>query len=117
MAEQFVFTIHRLNKYYGQRHVLKNINLAFYPGAKIGIVGDNGAGKSTLLRIMAGLDKDFDGHAEPARNVRVRLVPQEPRLEPGKNVRQNLEMAFAETVALLKEYEDITSRMGEMDPD
>src|SRR5690606_26302600 len=92
MAE-FVFHIHRLNKSYGQKQVLKNINLSFYPGAKIGIVGDNGSGKSTLLRIMAGVDKDYDGTAEPLKGVRVGYVPQEPRLDETKNVRENLEMA------------------------
>lgn len=114
---EFVFSIYRLNKHYGQRQVLKDINLSFYPGAKIGIVGDNGSGKSTLLRIMAGLDKDFDGHAEPMPNVRVGFVPQEPMLDPTKNVKQNLEMAFASTVALLEEYDAITASMGDLDPD
>ncbi len=117
MAEQFIFTMYGLNKYYGQKQVLKDINLCFYPGAKIGIVGDNGSGKSTLLRIMAGLDDDFQGQAEPARGVKVGLVPQEPQLDPTKTVRQHLEMAFADTMKLLAEYEDITNRMGEMDGD
>ncbi|MBX7244995.1 MAG: energy-dependent translational throttle protein EttA [Candidatus Sumerlaeaceae bacterium] len=117
MAEQFIFTIYKLNKYYGTRQVLKNINLCFYPGAKIGIVGDNGSGKSTLLKIMAGLDQDFQGTAEPARKVRVGFVPQEPHLDPTKNVRQNLEMAFAETVELLKEYDEVTASLGELDGD
>ncbi len=117
MAEQYVFTIHRLNKFYGQRQVLKEINLAFYPGAKIGVVGDNGSGKSTLLKIMAGWDKEFDGHAEPARGVRIGFVPQEPQLDPDKTVRGNLEMAFAETVALLKEYDEVANALGELEGD
>lgn len=117
MAEQFIFTIHRLNKSHGQKQVLKNINLSFYPGAKIGIVGDNGSGKSTLLRIMAGQDQNFDGKAEPGRKIRVGFVPQEPRLDPEKNVRQNLEMAFSDTVGLLAEYDELTASMGDMDPD
>ncbi len=116
MAE-FVFHIHRLNKSYGQKQVLKNINLSFYPGAKIGIVGDNGSGKSTLLRIMAGVDKDYDGTAEPLKGVRVGYVPQEPRLDETKNVRENLEMAFAETVRILKEYEEIANKVGELEGD
>ena len=116
MAE-FVFHIHRLNKSYGQKQVLKNINLSFYPGAKIGIVGDNGSGKSTLLRIMAGVDKDYDGTAEPLKGVRVGYVPQEPRLDETKNVRENLEMAFAETVRLLKEYEELANKVGELEGD
>jgi len=114
---EFVFSIHRLNKSYGQKQILKNINLSFYPGAKIGIVGDNGSGKSTLLRIMAGVDKDFDGTAEPMKNVRVGYVPQEPRLDETKNVKENLEMAFAETVRLLKDYEELANKVGELEGD
>ena len=117
MAEQFIFTIYKLNKSYNQKQVLKDINLSFYPGAKIGIVGDNGSGKSTLLRIMAGIDKDFDGHAEPARNVRIGFVQQEPQLDPEKNVKENLEMAFSEIVSLLKDYDEVTANLGELDGD
>lgn len=114
---EFVFSIYRLNKHYGQNHVLKDINLSFYPGAKIGIVGGNGSGKSTLLRIMAGVDTEFEGYARPERNMRVGFVPQEPQLDPAKNVRQNLEMAFAGTVKLLEEYDAITASMGDLAPD
>ena len=117
MAEQFIFTIYKLNKSYSQKQVLKDINLSFYPGAKIGIVGDNGSGKSTLLRIMAGMDKDFDGHAEPARNVRIGFVQQEPQLDPEKNVKENLEMAFGEIVSLLKDYDEVTANLGDLDGD
>ncbi|HOY68858.1 MAG TPA: energy-dependent translational throttle protein EttA [Candidatus Ozemobacteraceae bacterium] len=117
MAEQYIFTMYRLNKFYGQRQVLKDINLCFFPGAKIGIVGHNGAGKSTVLRIMAGLDKEFQGHAEITKGMRVGFVQQEPQLAWGKTVRENLELAFADTMKLLKEYEDLSTSMGEMDPD
>ena len=117
MAEKYIFTMLGLNKFYGTRHVLKDINLCFYPGAKIGIVGANGAGKSTVLRIMAGIDKEFRGQAELCRGFRVGFVPQEPQLENGKTVRANIEAAFASTVALIKEYEDISAAMGDMDPD
>ncbi|MBP7632836.1 energy-dependent translational throttle protein EttA [Candidatus Ozemobacteraceae bacterium] len=117
MAEQYIFTMYRLNKFYGQRQVLKDINLCFFPGAKIGIVGHNGAGKSTVLRIMAGLDKEFQGHAEITKGMRVGFVQQEPQLAWGKTVRENLELAFADTMKLLKEYEDLSTAMGEMDPD
>jgi ATP-binding cassette ChvD family protein len=117
MAEQFIFTMLGLNKYYGQKQVLKDINLCFYPGAKIGIVGENGAGKSTVLRIMAGMDDDFQGQAEPTRGTKVRFVQQEPHLDPEATVREVLESAFGEITKLLREYEDITNRMGEMDPD
>ncbi len=117
MAEQYVFTMYRLNKFYGQRQVLKDINLCFFPGAKIGIVGHNGAGKSTVLRIMAGLDKEFQGHAEITKGMRVGFVQQEPQLAWGKTVRENLELAFADTMKLLNEYEELSTKMGEMDPD
>jgi len=117
MAEQYIFTMSHLNKFYGQKQVLKDINLCFFPGAKIGVVGHNGAGKSTVLRIMAGLDKEFQGHAELSRGMRVGFVQQEPQLAWGKTVRENLELAFADTMSLLKEYEDISTAMGEMDPD
>ncbi len=117
MAEKYIFTMLGLNKFYGTRQVLKDINLCFFPGAKIGIVGANGAGKSTVLRIMAGLDKEFRGQAELCKGYRVGFVPQEPSLENGKTVRQNIEAAFADTLALIKEYEDISTAMGEMEPD
>lgn len=117
MADQYIFTMLRLNKFYGQKQVLRDINLCFFPGAKIGIVGENGAGKSTVLRIMAGIDKEFQGQAEPTRGVKVGFVPQEPQLEMGKTVRENLELAFADTMKLLREYEDLSNRMGEMAPE
>ncbi|MBX3728225.1 MAG: energy-dependent translational throttle protein EttA [Candidatus Sumerlaeia bacterium] len=117
MAQQFIFTILGLQKHYGQKQVLKDINLCFYPGAKIGIVGENGSGKSTLLRIMAGLDDDFQGRAEPSPGIRVGFVPQEPELDPDMTVREHLETAFADVVANLREFEDLTARMGDMDPD
>ncbi|MFZ2957354.1 MAG: energy-dependent translational throttle protein EttA [Candidatus Ozemobacteraceae bacterium] len=117
MAEQYIFTMMGLSKYYGTKQVLKDINLSFFPGAKIGIVGENGSGKSTILRIMAGLDRDFVGHAEPAKGIRVGLVPQEPKLELGKTVRENLELAVADIMKLLHEYEEISGSMGELDGD
>lgn len=117
MAEQYIFTMLGLNKHYGQKQVLKNINLCFFPGAKIGIVGENGAGKSTVLRIMAGIDKEFVGQADPAKGVKVSMVPQEPKLAEGKTVRENLELAVSGIMSLLKEYEDLSNKMGEMDGD
>ncbi|GAB1352179.1 energy-dependent translational throttle protein EttA [Erysipelotrichia bacterium] len=117
MADKYIFTMLGLNKFYGTRQVLKDINLCFFPGAKIGIVGANGAGKSTVLRIMAGIDKEFRGQAELTKGYKVGFVPQEPKLEEGKTVRQNIEAAFADTLAMIKEYEDISAAMGDMDPD
>jgi sulfate-transporting ATPase len=88
MAEQFIFTMYGLNKYYGQKQVLKDINLSFYPGAKIGIVGENGAGKSTVLKIMAGMDDDFHGQGRAHPGFTRGMVPQEPRLDPEQTVRK-----------------------------
>src|ERR1700726_5037988 len=117
MAEQYIFTIEGLGKAYGKREVLKNIWLAFYPGAKIGVIGSNGAGKSTLLRIMALEEKDFLGSARPADGIRVGHVPQEPRLDETKDVKGNIEEAVASPRALLQRHEDISARLAEpLDP-
>src|SRR5690242_2160127 len=105
MAGQYIFTMLGLTKSYGTKTVLKDINLCFYPGAKIGVVGDNGSGKSTLLRIMAGSDKEFDGQATPDKGVRVGLVPQEPQLNAGATVRENVEAAFAQIKQMLAEFD------------
>jgi len=113
MAEQFIFTMLGLSKFYGQKQVLKDINLSFYPGAKIGIVGENGSGKSTVLRIMAGQDHEYNGQADLSKGYRAGFVPQEPVLDAALTVRQVLESAFAETVALLKEYEELGEKMAE----
>lgn len=117
MAEQYVFSTYKLGKSYGPKQVIKDISLSFLPGAKIGIVGQNGSGKSTLLRIMALQDHEFQGHAEAAPGIRVCFVPQEPALAEELTVRQHLEQAFSETLALISEYEKITESMGDMDPD
>ena len=117
MAEQFIFTMLGLTKYFGQKQVLKNIYLSFYPGAKIGIVGENGSGKSTVLKIMAGLDEEFQGKAELTRGFTRGIVQQEPQIPADKTVREILESAFAETMGLLKEYDDITNKMGEVTDD
>ncbi len=117
MAPQFVFVIQGLYKYYGQEKILDDINLAFYPGAKIGIVGDNGAGKSTLLRIMAGIDKEYKGFAEPHKGVRVSLVAQEPQLDLNSTVRENIEAAFAPVVALIDKYNQLAEAMATMEGD
>lgn len=113
MAEQYIFTMLRLNKFYGQKQVLKDLNLCFFPGAKIGIVGENGSGKSTVLRIMAGLDDEFQGQAEITAGFRAAMVAQDPELDEQKSVRENLEQAFAGTMAMMREYEEITTAMGE----
>jgi ATP-binding cassette ChvD family protein len=118
MGEQYIFTIEGLSKAYAKREVLRNIWLAFYPGAKIGVIGANGAGKSSLLRIMALEDKDFVGSARPADGISIGHVPQEPRLDETTDVRSNLEEAVAPTRALLKRHEEISAKLSEpLDPD
>jgi sulfate-transporting ATPase len=113
MGEQYIFTIENLGKAYGKREVLKNIWLAFYPGAKIGVIGSNGAGKSTLLRVMALAEKDFVGSARPADGITIGYVPQEPRLDETKDVKGNVEEAVASTRALLQRYEDLSAKLSE----
>jgi ATP-binding cassette ChvD family protein len=118
MGEQYIFTIENLTKAYGKREVLKNIWLAFYPGAKIGVIGSNGAGKSTLMRVMALMERDFHGSARPADGIRIGYVPQEPRLDETKDVRGNVEEAVADTRALLERHEQISARLAEpLDPE
>ncbi|MDR2392419.1 MAG: energy-dependent translational throttle protein EttA, partial [Planctomycetota bacterium] len=109
----FVLTMQNVSKTYGGKPVLENISLSFYLGAKIGIVGENGAGKSTLLRIMAGIDRDISGEAQLVKGMRATLVPQEPRLDPDKNVRGNLEDSVAPVKDLLARYEAVSARLGE----
>jgi sulfate-transporting ATPase len=111
---QYIFTMKGLSKVHPpDKTVLKDIWLAFLPGAKIGVLGANGAGKSTLLRIMAGLDRDFGGEAFAAEGVSIGFLPQEPTLDPEKSVLGNIEEGVAETRALLAEYERQTERLGE----
>ncbi len=108
-----VFTMQNVSKTYGGKPVLEDISLSFYLGAKIGIVGENGAGKSTLLRIMAGEDKDFTGDAQLMKGMRVVHVPQEPRLNPDKTVRGNLEESVKPIHDLLARYEEVSAKMAE----
>jgi ATP-binding cassette ChvD family protein len=113
MPEQYIFTIEHLTRVYGKREVLKDIWLAFFPGAKIGVIGSNGAGKSTLLRIMALQDRDFLGSVRPAEGIRIGFVPQEPRLTEERNVRDNIEEAVAPLRALLQRSEELGMKFGE----
>jgi ATP-binding cassette ChvD family protein len=100
------------------REILKGIHLAFYPGAKIGVLGSNGAGKSTLLRIMAGVDHDFQGDARPLAGTRIGYLPQEPALDATRDVRGNVEEGLAEVRGLLDEFNEIAARFAEpMDDD
>ena len=119
MAHQFIFTMKDLRKIVPpKREILKGIWLSFYPGAKIGVLGANGAGKSTLLKIMAGVDEDFLGEAKPADGVRTGYLPQEPHLDPAKDVRANVEDGVAEVRGLLTRFDEINAKLGEpLDPD
>jgi sulfate-transporting ATPase len=114
MAHQYIFVMKDLKKIVPpKREILKGIWLSFYPGAKIGVIGGNGAGKSTLLRIMAGVDTEFLGEAWPADGVRVGFLPQEPRLDPAKDVRGNVEDGVAEVRGLLTRFDEINAKLGE----
>jgi ATP-binding cassette ChvD family protein len=114
MAGEYVFVMKDLRKVVPpKREILRGIYLSFYPGAKIGVLGANGAGKSTLLRIMAGVDDDFMGEARPAERLRIGYLPQEPQLDPRKDVRGNVEEGVAETRAVLTRFETVSARLGE----
>ncbi|MBK7950097.1 MAG: energy-dependent translational throttle protein EttA [Deltaproteobacteria bacterium] len=113
MAHEFVYTMHDLRKVIGERVILDGITLSFFPGAKIGVLGANGAGKSTLLRIMAGVDSDILGEAKPAKGLRVGYLPQEPKLDPAKDVLGNVEDGVAGIRALLDEFNAISAKFAE----
>jgi sulfate-transporting ATPase len=111
---QYIYTMVNLGKVVPpKREVLKGIYLSFFPGAKIGVLGANGAGKSSLLRIMAGVDHDFIGEARPADGIKIGFLPQEPVLDPGKDVRGNVEEAVRAQRALLTEFEAVAARFAE----
>ena len=119
MAGEYIFTMRDLRKVVPpSKEILKGIHLSFYDGAKIGVLGSNGAGKSTLLRIMAGVDTDFLGEARPRPGVRIGYLPQEPRLDPGKDVRGNVMEGVGAQQALLDEFNAIAMQFAEpMDDD
>jgi ATP-binding cassette ChvD family protein len=117
MGDRYIFNITHLTKHYGKKEILKDINLYFYPGAKIGVIGSNGAGKSTLLRIMAGADTEFMGEAWSEKGATIGYVPQEPHLTPGKTVLENVEEAVAHIRGLVKRQEEIGEAMGDPDAD
>jgi len=109
MSAQYIFTTYKLSRRHPpDKQVLSDISLSFLPGAKIGVLGYNGAGKSTLLRIMAGVDTEFDGQAQLAPNATVGLLEQEPQLDPGKDVRGNVEDGVAEVRALLERFNELS---------
>ena len=117
MSRSYIFQIENLTKRHGQKEVLKDIFLAFYPGAKIGVLGSNGAGKSTLLRIMAGTDKHFDGTARLANGFTAGYLSQEPQLNPDKDVQGNVEEAVAPRRAVIDRFNEISNLLGEVTDD
>lgn len=113
-AYQYIYVMKGLSKVYpGGREVLKDVWLSFFPGAKIGIIGPNGSGKSTLLKIMAGLDKEFNGEAWSAQGAAVGYLPQEPQLDPSLSVFENVMSGLAETKALLDRFDQVSAKFAE----
>lgn len=113
-AYQYVYVMQNLTKVFpGGKELFKGITLSFLPGAKIGVLGVNGAGKSTLLKIMAGVDKDFNGESWAADGVKVGYLEQEPQLDPSKNVMENIMDGLGETRDLLKKFEEVSMKFGE----
>ena len=118
MSTQFVYTMHRVGKVVPpKRHILKDISLSFFPGAKIGVLGLNGAGKSTLLRIMAGIDKDIEGEARPQPGIKIGYLPQEPKLEPQQTVREAIEEAVGEVKQALNRLDEVYALYADPDAD
>ncbi|PSO21782.1 energy-dependent translational throttle protein EttA [Bradyrhizobium sp. MOS003] len=113
MARQFIYFMQGLTKSYPTRKVLDNIHLSFYPDAKIGVLGVNGSGKSTLLKIMAGLDKEYNGEAWVAQGARVGYLEQEPHLDPALNVRENVMLGVAKQKAILDRYNELAMNYSE----
>lgn len=117
MAGEYIFQLEHLTKQHDRSTVLDDITLAFFFGAKIGVIGANGAGKSTLLRILAGVDRDYLGDVHIARGLRIGYLEQEPRLDPAKTVAQIVEEGVAESRAILTRYDEVCARLGENPPD
>ena len=115
MAPHFIFEMNRVSKRFGEKTVLQDISLSFYYGAKIGVVGENGAGKSTLLKIIAGIDKDYDGDITFVKGMSVKYVAQEPELDLDATVRENLLKAVAPIQAKIDRFNEISMLMGEPD--
>ena len=118
MAGEYIFTMRDLRRFYPpDREVLRGINISMYPGAKIGVLGANGSGKSTLLRIMAGEDDGYTGEARLTPGFTVGFLPQEPHLDPAKDVMGNVSDGVAETKALVDRYNEVCDAMGDPDAD
>jgi ATP-binding cassette ChvD family protein len=113
MSKEFVFVIKELSKSFGTNKVFSNIWLSFYPGAKIGVIGANGSGKSSILKIMAGVDKEFDGEAWPAEGTKIGYLEQEPKLDESKNVFENIMESLGERKALVDKFNQVSARFAE----
>ena len=113
MSANYIMTIEDLTKIYDDKQILKNIWLAFYPGAKIGVLGHNGTGKSTLLRIMAGEDTAYEGEVRSQKNINIGFFHQEPKLDPEQTVGESIAEAVAESQAILDRYNDVNMKLGE----
>ena len=111
MAE-FIYTMKKVRKAHGDKVILDDVTMSFYPGAKIGVVGPNGAGKSSILKIMAGLDQPGNGEAFIAPGATVGILMQEPHLDETKTVRENVEEGLGETMVQLKRYNEIAELMA-----
>jgi ATP-binding cassette ChvD family protein len=115
---QFIYTMNRVGKVVPpNKKILDNISLSFFPGAKIGVLGLNGSGKSTLLKIMAGLDTEIEGEARPQAGIKVGFLPQEPQLDPDKDVRGNVEEGMGEIIETLKAYNEVNEKFADPDAD
>ena len=115
---QYVYTMNRVGKIVPpKRQILKDINLSFFPGAKIGVLGLNGSGKSTLLKIMAGLDKDIEGEAVPMPGLKIGYLPQEPQLDPTQNVREAVEQGIGGVLAAKARLDEVYAAYAEPDAD
>ena len=111
---QYIYTMNRVAKMVPPKQfIIRDISLSFFPGAKIGVLGLNGSGKSTLLKIMAGLDKDFDGEARPQPGINIGYLAQEPELDESMDVRGNVEAGVHATKSLLTRFDEISMRFGE----
>ncbi len=115
---QFIYTMNRVGKVVPpKRHILKNISLSFFPGAKIGVLGLNGAGKSTLLRIMAGLDTEIEGEARPQPGIKIGYLPQEPKLDPEQTVREAVEEAMGDLKRAMARLDEVYAAYADPDAD
>src|SRR5687767_5653322 len=118
MAGEYIFTMRDLRKVVPpSREILKGVSLSFFPGAKIGVLGANGAGKSTLLKVMAGVETEYDGEARLSPGSTVGYLSQEPYLEPGTTVYDNVAMGMAETKTMLDRYQEVCDAFADPDAD